>query len=730
MERTLSPHAEVSQSDLNELTREVFPTVVVAIVVGVWIATMAAFPRAPDAILLWPIALAAIGFTSWRMVAWNVQVAATLFVGGIALAAIAAVLAFPAGLFAFFLAPVVLIAALLLGPRASVVVAVVSTAVVALAHANGEWGQVSSAETMAIVLIWTTILLALLATRSVYTALGWAWHSYHLAVDKVEELQRHQGELNRIVKSLNDAYYQLEQANVELERARDAAQEARRLKAEFAATISHELRTPLNLIIGFSEMMATSPGSYTGEALTPEYQCDVDSIYRNARHLSSLIDDILDLSQIDAERMALLRETIALGDVVDQAVAATRGLFTGKHLTLDVDVSAELPLVHVDPTRIRQILINLLNNAARFTEQGGVRVTAEVRENQVIVSVADTGPGIVPGDVGKVFEEFRQVDGSIRRRYGGSGLGLAICKSFVELHGGNIWVTSAVPSGSVFSFSLPLADNVVPVPVRREWETWVRPQYGGQTSEPVLVLVDDDPSVAALFRRHLDDWTVISAPDLQDVPVLAKLVPVHSVALTDPSCSSEDGDRLSKEFGIPIVICPVRGRGALRAEMGIMDYLLKPIDREQIEGVLRRVKSLRRVLIADDDPEMVRLLGRMVRATTRSARVIGAYTGGEALEAMTQIRPDLVLLDVMMPDLDGFAVLERMRQDDRLRDIPVVIVSAHGDRAETIRGTYLHLAEPGGLSAAQLMRCLQHCLNALRAEPIDSDRSPRVMNVG
>src|SRR5262249_22616907 len=229
---------------------------------------------------------------------------------------------------------------------------------------------------------------------------------------RTDDLRDREAELSRVAKSLREACIRLEEMNAELERAQRAAEDARRLKSEFAATISHELRTPLNLIIGFSEMMMNAPVAYAGQRLPESYRRDLEAIYRNAGQISRLIDDVLDLSQIDAQRMALERSNVSLRQIVDEATSTVALLLEHLGLCLTVHVSPDLPALYVDPTRIRQILINFLNNAARFTDRGGITVRATADEYEVVVAVTDTGVGIPPEDLPYVFEEFHQVGDS------------------------------------------------------------------------------------------------------------------------------------------------------------------------------------------------------------------------------------------------------------------------------------------------------------------------------
>lgn len=288
------------------------------------------------------------------------------------------------------------------------------------------------------------------------------------------------------------------------------AEEARRAKEQFVANVSHELRTPLNMIVGFSEMIIQAPKAY-GAALPAALRADLDVILRNAQHLASLINDVLDRSQVEAGRMALTRERVALPEIIDEARSGVERLYGSKGLYLRVEVPAELPPVFCDRTRIREVLLNLLTNAARYAEQGGVDLHAWQEGSDVIVSVADTGPGIAPEDAGKLFAPFQQLDGSIRRRYGGSGLGLAISKDFVELHGGKMWLESEKGRGSTFFFRLPIEPLALPdSPAWRwldaEWEYRQRTRPAAIPSAavtPRLLVVEEGTALQRLLGRYL-----------------------------------------------------------------------------------------------------------------------------------------------------------------------------------------------------------------------------------
>ncbi|HEY3110054.1 MAG TPA: histidine kinase dimerization/phospho-acceptor domain-containing protein, partial [Chloroflexota bacterium] len=346
------------------------------------------------------------------------QLAGALLLLGLALGWAAALALYPGEVVAGLGPLLVGATGALFGARAALLAAALASGLLWSSPAElGAGARLAGAATA-----WLAAYLSWLTARPAAQPLEWAWSSYVDALRARDELRRHQGELSAALKSLDLAYRRLEHLNDELARARRVADEARRLKSEFAASISHELRTPLNLIVGFSELMVASPRAYGLGGLPPALRADVDAIYRNARHLGGLIDDVLDLSQIEAGRMGLSRAPVGLAEVVDEAARAVAARIAALGLALDLAVQPDLPPVSIDRVRIRQILINLLNNAARFTDRGGIAIGAERRGNEVVVCVRDSGVGIPPDELGQVFDEFHQAQGTIERRVGGSGL--------------------------------------------------------------------------------------------------------------------------------------------------------------------------------------------------------------------------------------------------------------------------------------------------------------------
>ena len=703
--------------------------------------------RAQSLLLLAPAAsLIAVGWyvlisDPWRAVTWLVPLAflglcllslyalrhssmsaALLLVLALLGANAAAVWLYPGSLAPAFFAMIVVAAGVLLGPIFGVLVAGVSSLVIITATRSPEISLPLSTALSAHLLTWTGALVAWAAVRPLHTALGWAWSSYLDALGRAEELRDRQGELNRALKSLTEVCYRLEQANLELERARKAAEEARRLKAEFAANISHELRTPLNLIIGFSEMMTIAPESYGAEALPATYRGDVEAMYRNACHLSSLIDDVLDLSQIEAGRMGLYKERVALAQVVDEAVSAITTLFKDrKGLSLTVELPQQPVVLQADRTRVRQILINLLNNAARLTERGGVRISALVDHGEVVVAVADTGPGMSAEEMARVFQEFHQVGAGYQRR-GGHGLGLTISKRFAEMHGGSMWVQSELGKGSTFYFSLPLSASVVTSPARAEWETWVRlPECESQEKTVLLLSLDGAAAKTLLRYLDLDGYRVVVAESLERARRVAEEQPPHAVVVTSSSEQHawQQLAPLRDSFrNLPVLACALRGTQAAAGDLGVAEYLVKPVTYAQIHAALGGLgRRVRDVVVIEDDPEMARLLARLVRASSRRCRVREAHGGVEGLALLRQRRPDAVLLDLLMPDLDGYGVLQEMRADPGLRDVPVVVVTARGRADEAAVAPAVGVARSGGLSMRELTRFLAAALDTLAAPP-------------
>ncbi len=595
-----------------------------------------------------------------------------------------------------------------------------SSAIVAMGALH--WGHAPfSSELLSPVLVIVLVgSLSSLTVRNLYLTLYWAWDRA-MAVQRNEEiLLDRQGELARALKALDVAYKQLEHLNYDLARAREMAEEAKRAKQQFATNISHELRTPLNVIMAFSEMMYLSPSSYGNVSLPSPYRGDIREIYRSSKHLLKLTEDVLNLSKIESREMKIHPEPIKLHEVVTEAMGIIRPLTRGKNIELRVELPRDLPAVIVDRVRVGQVLLNLLNNARRFTEHGSITVRATLEPDHIKVTVADTGLGIPPAELYKVFKEFQQLDGSVSLHQEGSGLGLAISKRFIELHGGRIWAESeGIPGrGSRFHFTLPLQEpSAIEVRPSEPLPAVRTPTGRGRT----ILLLDQDPSIAQIVEEGLEDCQVVAVENVSEVPRLIRETPVWAVVLNLAQQSQAWQQMLELReqlgsFSLPIILCSLVSPQHLGQALGVKDYLIKPITREALLALLNRLgMNIRRILVIDDDPRMANLLTRLLQTDTGEYEIIRANNGQEGLSKLQEQLADLVLMDLSMPEMDGYTLLAQMQQDSCLRCVPVAVITAHTSSPEQERqlgGKSLFIANPVGFSNEEVLNYLRHILNA------------------
>jgi len=382
--------------------------------------------------------------------------------------------------------------------------------------------------------------------------IAWAWQGYEQARQNLEEARDRQVELKQALKDLELSANQTIRLNDMLAAAREAVEEARRAKEAFVANVSHELRTPLNMIIGFSDMILGSPGVYA-RRLPPALMADIAAIKRNSQHLADLVDDVLDLSEADTGRMQLLKEWGSIREIVGEATEAVTALFEQKGLSLTVDIPENLPSIYCDHTRIRQVILNLLSNAGRFTDRGGTKVRVVLQNDAFVVSVSDTGPGMSPEHLEHMFEPFQQADVSIRRRYGGSGLGLSISKRFVEMHGGKIWLESELDKGTTAYFSLPLR-SALPKNAPGRWfgpyqeysprtRRSLAPEIG---PKPLVVVVEQGAqgALCQLIKRYLEDLEAVQARSIEEANEIAEANAAVAVVITERSLQQRGSPRL------------------------------------------------------------------------------------------------------------------------------------------------------------------------------------------
>jgi CheY-like chemotaxis protein len=396
-----------------------------------------------------------------------------------------------------------------------------------------------------------------------------------------------------------------------------------------------------------------------------------------------------------------------------------QGLYTSKGLTLEAELSPDLPPLWCDGMRVRQIVINLLSNAGRFTERGGVRVRAWRDKDLVIVSVADTGPGIAPEDQTRIFEPFQQLDNSIRRRHGGSGLGLSISQRFVEMHEGKMWLESQVGVGTTIYFSLPIQAALEMESRGAGVSRWFSEgqQYWPRTRpsraaapdvRPRFVVWETGNVLQRLFHRYAGEAQVVG---VQDRPAALRALsesPAQALIVNAPPGTGLAAEPVSDlPYDTPSITCFAPGDRQALEQLGAAEYVIKPIERETLLGALDRLGAgIKTVLVADDEPDALQLFVRFLSSAGRGYRVIPVSDGAQALELLRERRPDAVLLDLIMPGLDGFKLLRAKNSDPTIRDIPVIIVSSRDPANDPIVSKTLSVTRSSGLSARDLLDCI------------------------
>ncbi len=490
--------------------------------------------------------------------------------------------------------------------------------------------------------------------------------------------------------------------------------EADRLKSQFLANMSHELRTPLNSIIGFSRVILKGIDGAT----TDLQQQDLLAIHNSGQHLLGLINDILDLSRIEAGKMELTFDEVNLTELISSVMSTITGLVKDKTITLHRDLPADLPTVRADAMRVRQVLLNLLSNAAKFTDEGSITVHASVKDSpsghpEITVKVTDTGPGIAPEDQKKLFQAFSQVDASPTRKSGGSGLGLSISSHLVQMHGGRIGVESAPGQGSTFYFTLPA--------FRGKSDLDIPP------GNRIILAIDDDPQVVNLYERYLQPqgYQVIPLSDPSRAVERVRQLKPFAVTL-DIMMPGYDGWHVLNDLksnaetrDIPVIVCSIVEEREKGFSLGASDYLVKPILEDDILNVLDHLNadgSIRDVLIVDDDPNDLRLIGRMLSENGRYRPILaeGGRNGWEAVQART---PHALILDLFMPEMDGFTLLEKMRSSEKLREVPVIVVSG-GDltleQQKMLQDFGQRMIQKSALNEQQLLSTLERALKHVK----------------
>ena len=453
--------------------------------------------------------------------------------------------------------------------------------------------------------------------------------------------------------------------------------EASQHKSQFVSSMSHELRTPLNAIIGLTEMMVTNAARFG----TEKAQEPLQRVNRAGTHLLGLINQVLDLSKIEAGKLELNPQTVQLAPLIEEVIGTARQLAEQNKNRLMVECQENLGSLTVDPMRLRQILLNLLSNACKFTKEGEVKLLARKLVNGrdwIEFSVSDTGIGMTPEQQAKLFEEFTQADASTAQRFGGTGLGLAITRKLARMMGGDVTVTSEPGKGSTFTVRLP-ADTDMPAGAP------ISSDRGRSTRADCVLVIDDDATARELISDHLKagGFSVVTAAGGVEGIKLAKELQPTAITL-DVMMPDLDGWsvlaalRQNPELAdIPVIMVSIVDDKRRGIALGAAGYLTKPIDRERLHRLVRRfqapTRATRVLMVEDDASQRERMLGWLERPQWI---VREAANGREALDLLREEKPDVILLDLMMPEMDGFEVVAALQGDKDWRDIPVIVITS------------------------------------------------------
>jgi PAS domain S-box-containing protein len=521
----------------------------------------------------------------------------------------------------------------------------------------------------------------------------------------------------------------LQQTNVELE-------QASRMKSEFLANMSHELRTPLNAIIGFSELLKDG---LVGD-LAPRQRGFIGDIYNSGNHLLSLINDILDLSKVEAGKMELDLEPVPVADLFANSLSIIREKAAQRHVRLELDAGSLLGTIRVDARKVKQILYNLLSNAVKFSDDGGQVILQATRvpgaevgqssgswpcrgfippveqhDEYLRISVSDTGIGIAEEGLDQLFQPFTQIDSGLGRKFEGTGLGLAMVKLLAELHGGAVAMESAEGEGSVFTVWLPMRTDDEPNTAAPA--TSVVVAIGERAETRTALIVEDDPKSAQLIRLQLEaeGFAVIHAATAEEALVLAMQQPLALITL-DIMLPDMDGWELLARFKqkpalrrIPVVIISIVADLARGFSLGAAAVMQKPISRQDLYealadlGMMPPQGETLRVLVVDDDPAAVQVMAE--RVVEMTGTVLRAHGGAEAIEIARRELPDVILLDLLMPDVSGFDVVTALRERPETARIPILVITSKQVTAEdraSLNGNVTAIMEKATFRPGQL----------------------------
>jgi len=576
---------------------------------------------------------------------------------------------------------------------------------------------------------WSTALICYMAVASYVLLFSLSLRSVtKKAIDRRKQLDERNEVIQKQIEAINEARRSADEARESAEIARGEAVAANQSKSQFLANMSHELRTPLNAIIGYSEMVMEE----AEDAGITDFNADIENIRTAGRHLLGLINDVLDLSKIEAGRMDIFPEEVHIRDTLESIVATVRPLIEKERNELVVETE-DLPEVMItDITKLRQILFNLLSNAAKFTKNGTIRLRVTAASDVLRFVVSDTGIGMTPEQVARLFQPFTQADSSTTRKYGGTGLGLTISRRFARMLGGEITVESEVGVGTAFSLHLPIrAEETTAETASPSVHSDVELDTGERSPDARSVLViDDDPRARDLLKRILrgDGYRVLIATNGEEGVAMAREHQPDVITL-DLLMPGTDGwqvlDMLKQDeqtAEIPVLIATILDDKRLAIALGAAGYMNKPFERNEVRGLVRRALPRNQpdqtVLIVEDDQQAREILARSLEK--EGYRVVEAADGQVAMALLDTMRPDLVVLDLMMPNMDGFQFAEYMRMNSGEAPIPVLVLTGRTLSADDLQQLGAHvegIMEKGRDPKEAVLAEIHRLLEAPRIRP-------------
>lgn len=552
---------------------------------------------------------------------------------------------------------------------------------------------------------------------SIYVPIGqhaiWMNEHFVLSDKMLREARERKVDLEQALEGQANANRQLALANKKMAILSKMADDSQQAKSMFVVNVSHEFRTPLNMIIGLVDLMIRNPENYD-VVLSPKMREDFAVIYRNCEHLSNMVSDVLDLTRVETGRLVLYREWLDLREIIDKGITVVRPLLEKKNLYMKVEIGEDLPNIYCDRVRTQQVILNLLSNAARFTDKGGLTLVVTHTAKQVTLQVSDTGTGIPAEDRERIFEPFWQGRDPMWQKKGGSGIGLSLSREFVLMHGGHMWFESEFHHGTSFFFTLPISPLIEPLArpghlIKDDWvwkETAFRSAKVSAAEEivkPRVIVYDETDTLYQRFIHYTDKVEFVNIPDIQQVecegmakafiinaPSLDKLWGMAQIAVNNATPTT-------------VIGCSVPGEYRRALETGAAGYLIKPLKMEDMKRILDTAVLPRKdILLVDDDLEVLSLYQRMIQTLIPDIRVRTASSGANAIEEIARMAPDLMFLDIVMPDINGWQVLEKISAEMGEQRFPIYFITAQ-DPVDHLMSGYILATIKGGISLGKLL---------------------------